>query len=437
MKNMKKNITKINEAQLRKVVAKSIKKALREDYRDDEPMRAKIPSRVMPSATVAPGNHDLHNPFVLGTKQIRSATDAAQKMNQIVQKFVYEAEEAQEPWTIQSLSQEIFNKFSKINGFEYGKPHVYEFTLDNIQKRIKLYINKVRNNLWYFEEGGNGKIVAESVKSCDDFYNYVIKRFNEEGVEVGDAGEKIVISESKLRKIIASVIKEHLNERGTNLAKRTVDEMAYPVGFNMKTLISLPSFAKRLQYCKQYLKKIGAGSSRVVFAVDNEKVLKVAKNGKGIAQNQEEMQDWRQNYYDCFAKVYDASEDGIFLEMQAARRAKDSDFRKLTGYGFDVMSAWIGYTASLYTPRNRMAFRDHNFDELFDSEEWAEGLDNYNLFSRVHSYLCDTCSEAYGDLQRLSSWGVVSENGEESLVIIDFGLTEEIFDNYYRRKVQQ
>lgn len=250
-------------------------------------------------------------------------------------------------------------------------------------------------------------------------------------------GEKIVISESKLRKIIASVIKEHLNERGTNLVKRNVDEMAYPVGFNMKTLISLPSFAKRLQYCMQYLKKIGAGSSRVVFAVDDEKVLKVAKNGKGIAQNQEEMQDWRQNYYDCFAKVYDASEDGIFLEMQAARRAKDSDFRKLTGYGFDVMSAWIGYTASLYTPRNRITFRNHNFDELFDSEEWAEGLDNYNLFSRVHSYLCDTCSEAYGDLQKLSSWGVVSENGEESLVIIDFGLTEEIFDNYYRRKVQQ
>lgn len=221
------------------------------------------------------------------------------------------------------------------------------------------------------------------------------------------------------------------------IAEAVMDEMAYPVGFNMKTLISLPSFAKRLQYCMQYLKKIGAGSSRVVFAVDNEKVLKVAKNEKGIAQNQEEMQDWRQNYYDCFAKVYDASEDGIFLEMQAARREKDSDFRKLTGYGFDVMSAWIGYTASLYTPRNRMIYRDRNFDELFDSEEWAEGLDNYNLFSRVHSYLCDTSSGAYGDLQRLSSWGVVSENGEEYLVIIDFGLTDEVFDNYYRRKVQQ
>ena len=79
--------------------------------------------------------------------------------------------------------------------------------------------------------------------------------------------------------------KVKFSELSKLIAETVMDEMAYPVGFNMKTLISLPSFAKRLQYCMQYLKKIGAGSSRVVFAVDNEKVLKVAKNEKGIEQN--------------------------------------------------------------------------------------------------------------------------------------------------------
>lgn len=225
-----------------------------------------------------------------------------------------------------------------------------------------------------------------------------------------------------------------LSDLGNIIAEAIVDEMAYPVGFNMDTLVSLPSYDKRLKYCQQYLQKIGAGSSRIVFAVDDEKVLKVAKNQKGIAQNQEEMQDWRQNYYDCFAKVYDASEDGIFLEMQAARRAKPSDFKRLTGYGFDVMCAWIEYTANLYLPRNRQHYRNSNYDELFDSEEWADGLDNYNLFSRIHSYLCDTCTQAYGDFERISSWGVVSEDGEEKLVLIDFGLTDEIFDDYYNKR---
>ena len=222
-------------------------------------------------------------------------------------------------------------------------------------------------------------------------------------------------------------------ELGRIISETIMQEMAYPVGFDMRELKALKSYAARVAYCNQKLQKLGAGSSRVVFAVDDEKVLKVAKNQKGLAQNQEEMQGWRQNYYDCFAKVYDASEDGIFLEMQAARRAKNSDFKRLTGYGFDVMCAWVEYTASLYLPINKQPYRDRKFDALFNSDEWSDGLDNYNLFGRIHSYLCDTCTRSYGDYCRLSSWGVVSENGEEKLVLIDFGLTDEIFDTFYKR----
>ena len=214
-----------------------------------------------------------------------------------------------------------------------------------------------------------------------------------------------------------------------------LNEMAYPVGFSMQQMLSLPSYAARVRYCTNRLKKIGSGSARVVFAVDDEKVLKVAKNQKGVAQNQEEMQDWKQNYYDCFAKVYDASEDGIFLEMQAARKAKNSDFKRLTGYDFKVMEAWIDYTASLYRRAHGITYRDRSYDKLFDSEEWDEGLQNYNLFASVHSYLCDTCLDSVGDMKRLSSWGVVSENGEERLVLIDFGLSDEVYSNYYKHHI--
>ena len=55
--------------------------------------------------------------------------------------------------------------------------------------------------------------------------------------------------------------------------KSIVKEMAYPVSFSMEQMLSLPSYTARVRYCQQHLQKIGAGSSRVVFAVDNEKVL--------------------------------------------------------------------------------------------------------------------------------------------------------------------
>ena len=64
-------------------------------------------------------------------------------------------------------------------------------------------------------------------------------------------------------------------------------------------------------------------------------------------------------------------------------------------------------------------------------------LDDDNVFNGIHSYLCDYQLEGVGDFERISSWGVVSENGEESLAIIDFGLSDEIFDQYYRRKAME
>lgn len=211
--------------------------------------------------------------------------------------------------------------------------------------------------------------------------------------------------------------------------KTIVQEMAYPAGFNLSDLEALPSYAARVRYCAERLTKLGQGSSRIVFAVDSEKVLKVAKNAKGIAQNKEEGEDWKQTYC-CFAKVYDKSEDGIFLEMQAARRAKKSDFKRLTGYDFNVMCQWIEYTKSLYSRTARM-YGGAVKNPLFDSEEWSEYLDDYNVFSGIHAYLCDYQLESVGDFERLSSWGVVSENGEESLAIIDFGLSDEVYSNYY------
>lgn len=212
-----------------------------------------------------------------------------------------------------------------------------------------------------------------------------------------------------------------------------IKEMAYPSSFNFDEFGQLKSFAARVRYCNERLRKLGAGSSRIVYAVDNEKVLKLAKNQKGVAQNNVENQKWLESY-DMFAEVYEYDDNGLWLEMQAARRAKPSDFKRITGYGFDVFCAWVDYVHSWYT-RNRYGRYDAGkYAEIFDSDEFREGLDNYNLFNSVQSYMGDTCLEAVGDMKRLSSWGVVSENGEERLVMIDFGLDDDVMTDYYSPK---
>ena len=216
--------------------------------------------------------------------------------------------------------------------------------------------------------------------------------------------------------------------------KAIVDEMAYPVSFNFEEFGSLKSYAARVKYCNSRLRKIGSGSSRITYAVDDEKVLKLAKNKKGVAQNNVENQKWLSSY-GLFAEVYEYDDNGLWLEMQLARKAKVSDFKRLTGYGFDVFCAYVDYVHSWYARRGYPAYsipRNASFDQIFNSEKFQEGLDNYNLFNSVQSYLCDSQLEAVGDIKRISSWGVVSENGEERLVMVDFGLDDEVFQNYYR-----
>jgi sRNA-binding regulator protein Hfq len=63
------------------------------------------------------------------------------------------------------------------------------------------------------------------------------------------------------------------------------------------------SFARKIRYCDEHLVKIKSGSGRTVYKFDNDKVIKVAKNTKGIAQNEIE-NDFVNFDYDIVTKIY-------------------------------------------------------------------------------------------------------------------------------------
>ena len=88
-----------------------------------------------------------------------------------------------------------------------------------------------------------------------------------------------------------------------------MNEMAYPDSFNMETFKSLTSYQKRIQYCRQHLQRIAEGSSRIAFKIDDTKVLKLAKNGRGLIQNEGEADLGYNNYYfTCLAEVFEFDE---------------------------------------------------------------------------------------------------------------------------------
>ena len=211
-----------------------------------------------------------------------------------------------------------------------------------------------------------------------------------------------------------------------------LNEMAYPVSFNMNIFKNLTSFKARIQYCQTHLQRLSSGSSRIVYKIDDEKVLKLAKNRKGIAQNECEASDYYKKSIGCFAKVYEYDNNFLWVEMQLAKKAKISDFKRLLGVDFNTVCDWIKECKNRYTRFNLHI--SENSKEIFESEWFEEQLENYSLFTYLEEYISNYQPETIGDLMRISSWGIVKDNGEESIVIIDFGLDDNVWNDFYKPK---
>lgn len=204
---------------------------------------------------------------------------------------------------------------------------------------------------------------------------------------------------------------------------KDIDEMAYPSSFNMEEFKSINSFAGRVKYCRTHLKRLAEGSSRMVFQIDDEKVLKLAKNRKGLAQNMAEADmGYNEGYFDCIAKVFDYEENNyFFVEMELARKCSPADFKRVTEYDFET---FVNFIQSELNGTLKKNFTDDFIDNAYDENSIMTQVIDF-----IHSWDLPA-----GDLYRIEHYGIVKRNGEEYVVIIDYGLTDKVLKQHYQRK---
>ena len=116
----------------------------------------------------------------------------------------------------------------------------------------------------------------------------------------------------------------------------------FPKEFDFNIFKSLKSFKKRISYCNLKLYKLGAGSSRAVYMIDHSTAIKVAKNEKGVAQNDVENDNELQKI-GLFPEIYEADNDGNWLIVQLAEKAKLKDFEDILGVRFEFICEYIDY----------------------------------------------------------------------------------------------
>ena len=216
-----------------------------------------------------------------------------------------------------------------------------------------------------------------------------------------------------------------INENQEKLLGIKLQEAALD-SFSLQELSNISSFRGRVQYCRQMLGfPIGNGSSRITFQIDDEKVLKLAKNEKGIAQNETEWDPLASQNYGMIPKLFECDENYNWIIVEYVLPAKKADFQECLGVSFDTYLKFVITVYNQYARRKPYyaTLSDEEYDYLYENNQW---------FQDLYYYMADY-QLPYGDLIRIANLGMCMRNGEPTIVILDSGLNDDVWNRYYKR----
>jgi hypothetical protein len=212
--------------------------------------------------------------------------------------------------------------------------------------------------------------------------------------------------------------------------KQYIKEMAYPVSFSFEEFNNIKSYNGKLKYANERLQKISSGSARVVYKVDEEKVLKIAKNKKGIGQNSIES-DWGlQRMSDIVAKIFDTNDDHFWVEMELAKKLTPNRFKQLVGMGVNEVQDILNVMYTLNNSSRRNYLKPEQLKELHD--EFSQKVNDNEFLTSLTDMIINFGMKYPGDFGRVNSYGEVLREGVPTIVLVDFGLSESVWDDFYK-----
>jgi hypothetical protein len=208
-------------------------------------------------------------------------------------------------------------------------------------------------------------------------------------------------------------------------------------------LNKVTSHKKAIDSALEKAKRLGQGSSRAVFTLIDpqygETVIKIAKNKKGLAQNEFELGILRDRFHpDILPELYDYDKDSamliksngqpLWLQVEKVNKISSQQFEQLLNihpefidyYLCSVLTPNAKHISTILNSEQKKKYEEDNIKEQCDEDEFVQ-----ELLSLAGNYGLDI-----GDLTTSENYG--EKDGK--LIIVDVGLSEEIFNKYYRRK---
>jgi len=207
----------------------------------------------------------------------------------------------------------------------------------------------------------------------------------------------------------------------------------------LDTYASVEDYGDCFKLCRQYLgDAIGSGSSRTVFQLDDEKVLKLAMSERGMAQNKAEIDAYRRTtkFKDIFPQIFSVGYNNTYyiseyvlplLTLDDSPQGDNymiDDIYECLGIKDDLFYELIGYIIAFTN------FGKISYDEIKKVPFQYTGMSVYDFidtnmkqnanFKQLMNYLLENPNLAEEAFQ-YSNMGMTKRNGKPWIVILDNG----------------
>ena len=224
-------------------------------------------------------------------------------------------------------------------------------------------------------------------------------------------------------------------------AKEFTLEAPLPPDWDPEKLNLRQTYKDRLQYALDRAKRLGGGSARVAMTIEYEgrpTVLKVAKNAKGLAQNEAEVEILEDYYAGRLPIViplidYDkANKRPVWLQTELAKKVRGNTLQKL----LHTPSMWLfmNQVRNLAGKQGRYDMDDKKIKEQYFTtynKLWQPTEQDYEIFRTYAEELAELAMSStieLGDFGNPSNWGVYNNRP----VVLDLGFTEDTAQLYAR-----
>jgi hypothetical protein len=206
----------------------------------------------------------------------------------------------------------------------------------------------------------------------------------------------------------------------TMFCSLAAEEEQPPNAEDTKTILSnlekLETYAARKKYAEENLEHLSSGSSRIVYLTKEKTVIKLAKNDRGVAQNEVESNPKMKSKY--LNPIISSAQNNAWLETHFLEKITEKEFEEMTKLNFKDFAEALSYGLRNLSSNNDKE-KPEGFDKVSKSDIYKEVKEISEKFKLLP-----------GDIGRISSWG--TKDGKP--VLIDAGLTRKVFDEFYEDK---